>query len=182
MPELFNLLPITEFFINIEYLHFSAFPAQLLQCILVMQDRKLTFPNSQMTLLQFPLLLWLTDSTDMFLPLFFAVPDRASCIPGEDAQSPKAAWGQHAGNQLKLLLQPSVVMFLAYVRAVWNRGSQLALFFHPAVLHSYSARLPHGQSPLIMTCAARLFQCCLQLVKIPPPPLFGCTFAGKLVL
>lgn len=63
-------------------------------------------------------------------------------------------------------------MFLAYVRAVWNRGSQLALFFHPAVLHSYSARLPHGQSPLIMTCAARLFQCCLQLVKIPPPPFW----------
>ena len=42
MPKLYNFLPVTEFFINIDYLHFSAFPAQLLWYILVMQDQKLT--------------------------------------------------------------------------------------------------------------------------------------------
>lgn len=42
MPKLFNFLPIIEFFINIGYLRFLAFPAQLLWYILVMQDRKLT--------------------------------------------------------------------------------------------------------------------------------------------
>lgn len=42
MPKLFNFLPIIEFFINTDYSHFSAFPAQLLWYILVMQDRKST--------------------------------------------------------------------------------------------------------------------------------------------
>lgn len=99
MPKLFNFLPIIEFFINIDYLHFSAFPAQLLWYILVMQGQKLTkCSNSHMTLEQFPLLLWLTGSTSIFLPLFLRFLDRTSCIPGEDAQSPKAAWGQHSGN------------------------------------------------------------------------------------
>lgn len=42
MPKLFNFSPIIEFFINIDYLHFSAFPAQVLWNILVMLNRKLT--------------------------------------------------------------------------------------------------------------------------------------------
>lgn len=42
MPKLFNFLPVIEFFISIDYLPFSAFPAQLLWYILVMQDQKLS--------------------------------------------------------------------------------------------------------------------------------------------
>lgn len=42
MPELSNILPVIDFFIGIDYLHISAFPAQLLWNIPVKQDRKLT--------------------------------------------------------------------------------------------------------------------------------------------